>query len=204
MTLRFSALFVLILSCNSFAMDIDSKFVARVLGVSDSKKTVLMNKGNESGLKEGDHAIMSLPSGAVARGVCAKLSPSRSVWSIYRFYDADKLMPNIALTVKIASPVKLTDDESKGLGALAADYGTKTSEAIPEDQTSSGVKKAQEVLAKDFKQSEKLGQFDNADYSNLDDNMIPIPLDPDLDWSGLDGKKDMDKVDPSIDYSNLK
>ncbi|GAB4025406.1 MAG: hypothetical protein Fur0010_28620 [Bdellovibrio sp.] len=196
---------ILFLFSNSIhAMDIDSKFVARVLGVSDSKKTILINKGSESGLKEGDHAIMSLPSGAVARGVVAKLSPSRSVWSIYRFYDADKLMPNVALTVKIASAVKLSDDESKALGALAPDYGTKTSETIPEDQTSTGVKKAQEVLAKDFKQSERLGQFDNSDYSNLEDNMIPQPLDPDIDWSGLDGKKDMEKVDPSTDYSNLK
>ncbi|PJB53469.1 MAG: hypothetical protein CO099_06920, partial [Bdellovibrio sp. CG_4_9_14_3_um_filter_39_7] len=70
--------FIIFLS-QAQAMDIDSKFVGRVLGVSDSKKTVLMNKGHESGLKEGDHAIMSLASGAVARGLVAKLSPSRSV-----------------------------------------------------------------------------------------------------------------------------
>lgn len=195
---------ILMTTLNLQAMDIDSKFVGRVLGVSDSKKTVLMNKGHESGLKEGDHAIMSLASGAVARGLVAKLSPSRSVWSIYRFYDSEKLMANVALTVKITAPAKLTGDESKALGALSENYGEKTSEAIPEDQVSSGQKKEQTQLARGFERNEKLGQFDNSDYTALDDNMIPQPLDPDLDWAALDGKKDLDKVDPSIDYSNLK
>jgi len=78
------------------------------------------------------------------------------------------------------------------------------SEAIPEDQVSTGVVKQQKTLARGFEKNEKLGQFDNSDYTALDDNMIPQPLDPDLDWAALDGKKDLDKVDPSIDFSNLK
>ena len=198
----------LVFFCLSFstqaALKLDTKFVARILGVSDTKRTILVNKGKEHGLGKDQHAKVSLPTGIIARAVVVKLSPSRSVWSVYRFFQSEKIEPQTVATFKISSAVRLTTDESKALGSLA-DKVDKKREPIPKDPES---QKKQKEVAKSILKSEKLiSQFDNVDYSLLqeDDNIITNPkLDPELDWRGLNGKKDRETFDPSLDYSNLK
>jgi len=96
-----------------FALEVDEKLTLRVLKVSDTKKTILINRGTEDGLVVGDHAKFFLTSGVVARGVVVKSSPSRSIWSIYRLIDENKISNDVVMNLKISTPVKVTEDESK-------------------------------------------------------------------------------------------
>jgi len=97
------------------ALEVDEKMTLRVLRTSSSKKTVLINRGLEDGLAEGDHAKFYLTTGVVARAVLTKVSPSRSIWSVYRLVDPDKLVLDKVMNLKIATPVKLTRDKSRML-----------------------------------------------------------------------------------------
>ena len=114
MTMFFSSS-VLLVSCNTWALDIDEKLTMRFLKVSNSKKTVLVNRGSEDGLVVGDHAKFFITQGVIARGVVVKASPSRTIWSIYRIVDPNEVSEGKVLNLKISTPVKLTEDPSKSL-----------------------------------------------------------------------------------------
>ncbi|OUR97216.1 hypothetical protein A9Q84_12890 [Halobacteriovorax marinus] len=111
------SIFLVFLSLNSYSLELDEKLTVRVLGLSSSKKTLLTNRGLEDGLVVGDHAKFFLSTGVVARGVVIKASPSRSIWSVYRVIDAAKIFNDRVMNIKIASPVKLTEDPSRALKA---------------------------------------------------------------------------------------
>lgn len=114
MTLRPLVLFsLLIASSLAHALEIDERLTLRILNTSDTKKTLLINRGTEDGLVEGNHAKFFVSAGVVARGVCVKVSPSRSVWSIYRLVNADFIVKDTVMNLKIAPPVKITQDESR-------------------------------------------------------------------------------------------
>lgn len=97
------------------ALEIDEKLTIRFLKVSNSKKTVLINRGSEDGLVVGDHAKYFITSGVIARGVVEKVSPSRSIWSLYRVVDPSEITDGKVLNLKISSPVKITADPSKSM-----------------------------------------------------------------------------------------
>lgn len=97
------------------ALEIDEKLTLRFLKVSNSKKTILINRGAEDGLAVGEHAKFFITSGVIARGVVEKVSPSRSIWSLYRVVDPAEITDGKVLNLKIATPVKITDDPSKSL-----------------------------------------------------------------------------------------
>jgi hypothetical protein len=110
--------FTLMIGClafKSFALDIDEKLTIRFLKVSNSKKTVLINRGSEDGLVVGDHAKFFITNGIVARGMVEKVSPSRSIWSLYRVVSGEDIVDNKVLNIKIASPVKVTGDPTKSM-----------------------------------------------------------------------------------------
>jgi hypothetical protein len=107
--------FILLFSSQAFSLELDEKLTVRVLGISSSKKTVLTNRGLEDGLVVGDHAKFFLTTGVVARGVVVKASPSRSIWSVYRIIDADKISKDRVMNIKISSALKLTNDPSRAL-----------------------------------------------------------------------------------------
>lgn len=111
----FAFLMLLNLSLNVYALDIDEKLTLRFLKVSNTKKTVLINRGAEDGLVVGDHAKFFITSGIVARGVVEKVSPSRSIWSLYRIVAPEEIIDNKVLNLKIASPVKITNDPTKSM-----------------------------------------------------------------------------------------
>ncbi|MGZ3788519.1 MAG: hypothetical protein ACXVLQ_08360 [Bacteriovorax sp.] len=111
----FLVLITFIASQALFALEIDERLTLRFLKVSNSKKTVLINRGAEDGLAIGDHAKFFITSGVVARGVVEKVSPSRSIWSLYRVIDPAEITDGKVLNLKIASPVKITADPSKSL-----------------------------------------------------------------------------------------
>ncbi|MBL6988868.1 MAG: hypothetical protein ISR65_03785 [Bacteriovoracaceae bacterium] len=111
LVLFFGAFIFLISAAHS--LELDEKLTLRVLKVSDSKKTVLINRGLEDGLVVGDHAKFFQTDGVVARGVVVKASPSRSIWSLYRIIARQFVRNDYVMKLKIASPVELTDDATK-------------------------------------------------------------------------------------------
>lgn len=102
-----------LLSCNTFALEIDEKLTLRTLRLSKTKKTMLINRGLEDGLVVGDHAKFFLTGGVIARGVVVKASPTRTIWSVYRIIDIEQLNEDSVMNLKISTPLKLTDDRSK-------------------------------------------------------------------------------------------
>ena len=103
----------IILTSQVFGLAIDEKLSVRVLKISDSRKTLLANRGLEDGLVVGDHAKFFLTKGVVARGVVIKASPTRSVWSMYRVINANDLAADRMMNLKISKPIKVSDDQSK-------------------------------------------------------------------------------------------
>ena len=97
------------------ALEIDEKLTLRLLRTSNSKKTVLTNRGLEDGLVVGTHAKFFLTEGVIARGVVIKAAPSRSVWSIYRIIDADQLNADTVMNIKISSELRLTEDPTRAV-----------------------------------------------------------------------------------------
>jgi hypothetical protein len=106
---------LLILSTSAFALEVDEKLTVRVVRTSESRKTLMVNRGTEDGLVEGDHAKFIVTAGIVARAVCIRVSPSRSVWSVYRLVNADFIVNDAVMSMKITPAVKITKDESKSL-----------------------------------------------------------------------------------------
>jgi len=110
-------LFMMIFNVSVYSLEIDEKLTMRIIGTSETRKTILVNRGSEDGLIKGDHAKFYLSLGVVARGVCIKASPARSVWSMYRLVNADYIKKDEVMKLKITAPVKITKDESRTLVA---------------------------------------------------------------------------------------
>jgi len=107
---------ILVLSLEAaYALELEEKLTVRFLKVSNSKKTVLVNRGIEDGLVVGDHARFFQTTGVIARGVVVKASPTRSIWSIYRVVDNEEIYPDKAANIKITNMLKITDDPSRAL-----------------------------------------------------------------------------------------
>ena len=113
MKLFFAILFALINT--SYALEVDEKLTVRIIRTSETRKTLMVNRGTEDGLVEGDHAKFITTAGIVARAVCIRVSPTRSVWSVYRLVNADFIVNDSVMSIKITPPVKITKDESKML-----------------------------------------------------------------------------------------
>ncbi|MBT7610980.1 MAG: hypothetical protein HN576_14555 [Bacteriovoracaceae bacterium] len=99
----------------SFALELDEKLTTRLIKVSKTKKTVLLNRGLEDGLVVGDHAKFFLTTGVVARGVVVKSSPTRSIWSVYRIIEKDALYKNKVVNIKITKGMQVTDDQTRSM-----------------------------------------------------------------------------------------
>lgn len=97
------------------ALEIDEKLTLRIINTSESKKTILINRGIEDGIAKGDHAKFFVSDGVIARGVAIKLSPTRSVWSMYRLVNVAFLKEEQVMKLKITPAVKITKDESRML-----------------------------------------------------------------------------------------
>ncbi len=106
---------MLLLPALALALEVDEKLTVRIVKTSESKKTVMLNRGTEDGLVEGDHAKFIVTAGIVARGVVVRVSPTRSVWSIYRLVNADFITNDSVMSIKITPAVKMTKDESQAL-----------------------------------------------------------------------------------------
>ena len=112
---RLIGLAFLMATTSVMALEVDEKLTMRVLKTSETKKTIMINRGTDDGLVEGDHARFIVTAGIVARAVCVKVSPARSVWSVYRLVNADFILPDSVMTLKITPPVKITKDETQAI-----------------------------------------------------------------------------------------
>lgn len=110
--MKFLFLF-LFLTTSVYSLEVDEKLTLRILKISESRKTILINRGSEDGLVEGDHAKFYLTVGVVARAVVVKVSPTRSVWSIYRLVNSDYIKEDQVMNLKISTPVKISSDDTR-------------------------------------------------------------------------------------------
>ncbi len=76
-----SLLLLLLVPFMAQALEVDEKLTVRILKTSESKKTIMINRGTEDGLVEGDHAKFIVTAGIVARAVSVRVSPTRSLLS---------------------------------------------------------------------------------------------------------------------------
>lgn len=106
---------ILLITTSAFALEVDEKLTIRIIKASETRKTIMVNRGTEDGLVEGDHAKFIVTAGIVARAVCVRVSPTRSVWSVYRLVNADFIVNDSVMSLKITPPVKITKDETKTL-----------------------------------------------------------------------------------------
>ena len=102
-------------STSAISLEIDEKLTTRMIEVSSTKKTVLLNRGLEDGLTVGDHAKIFLTSGVIARAVVIKASPGRSIWSIYRLISPEQVVVDKVVNLKITAPLDITNDPSRTL-----------------------------------------------------------------------------------------
>ena len=100
---------------NAKPLEIDEKLTMRILETSASKKTVLINRGHEDGIVVNTHAKFFLTTGVFARGVARKVSPARSIWSIYRIVKPEHIVQQKVANIKISLPIKLTEDPAQGI-----------------------------------------------------------------------------------------
>jgi hypothetical protein len=107
--------FIFMIGFNAHALEVDEKLTIRIIKTSETRKTVMVNRGTEDGLVEGDHAKFIVTAGIVARAVVVKVSPTRSVWSVYRLVNADYIVNDSVMSIKITPPVKMTKDETQSL-----------------------------------------------------------------------------------------
>ncbi len=113
----------------AFSLEIDEKLTIRILDASKSRKTILINRGLEDGLVVGDHAKFFLTTGVVGRGVVVKSSPTRSIWTVYRVIEAEAILKNKVLNIKITKGMQITDDRTRSM--IADKKLLDPSESIP-------------------------------------------------------------------------
>ncbi|MBT7609117.1 MAG: hypothetical protein HN576_05140 [Bacteriovoracaceae bacterium] len=188
--------------CSAWGLEDDRRMIVRILSVSSSKKTILINRGREEGVKIGDHAKISNPvDGYFARGVVSRVSPTRSVWSLYRILNPKPLVTNTVITIKAASKVKLTRDESKAIGILANSY-KKAAKLDPtaEDAPVKSTYKA-DFLKK--KESRNMKYKRGVSYEGLSETFGDGKAKT-IDWRGIDGELDGIKDYDDVDFKQLK
>ena len=173
-------LLVMVLGINlAWALDIDEKLTSRILRVSSSQHTILLNRGLEDGLVLGDHAKFFLPEGVIARGVIVKASPTRSVWSLYRLINPSLIKADTVVEIKIASPVQLTSDPSKAFDRVngPADVLTENKSvaqvtAVPGVPMGNPLPAAENLSASDQEDLADLG-VQTSNVNQLHKNVMP-------------------------------
>jgi hypothetical protein len=140
-----------LLSMNAFALEIDEKLTVRIIKTSETRKTLMVNRGTEDGLVEGDHAKFIVTAGIVARGVVVKVSPTRSVWSVYRLVNADYIVNDSVMSIKISPPVKITKDETQSIvredTPTRVNYNDPTQLGIPLADGAQDITDAEDALS---------------------------------------------------------
>jgi hypothetical protein len=156
---------LLLLPVFAFSLEIDSKLTLRIVKVSSSQKTILINRGVEDGLEKNNHAKFYLSTGVVARGVTVKVSPTRSVWSLYRIVNNNYIVNDQVLKLKITPELKISKDESR---SLVSDDQTAVLSSNPRDLGIPLADGADDMDAKDVANTKSdMKELDWANSSNV-------------------------------------
>lgn len=167
---------ILLFSFTAHSLEVDEKLTIRMLRVSSTKKTILVNRGLEDGLAEGDHAKLFLTTGVFARGVVVKVSPTRSIWSLYRISSPEQIVLDKLANIKITKAVTLTDDPSKSFALESTKSGVDRlsiplapgANDLPNEEIDQSDKEEISAL-----ESDKVVQKDFDDlHSTIEDNSI--------------------------------
>ena len=107
--------FLFLLTKNhAYSLEIDKKLLFSILNFSKSKRTLLINKGSESGLEKGDQAKFYIESkGLVARASVLKTSPTRSLWAVFKYRNKNSVKKGKVLKLIITKKIPLTNDVTK-------------------------------------------------------------------------------------------
>jgi hypothetical protein len=113
---------MLVVFAHSFASnETPQETTLRILKVSRSLKTILVNKGVSDGLQVGQHAIFANENATLARGVVLEATERRSLWGLYRVSWPTLMKPDTLMSMTATNPIKLTDDETRSLGQSQAE-----------------------------------------------------------------------------------
>ena len=97
-----------LIQTNTFSLEIDKKLLFSIINFSKSKRTLLINKGSENGLKKGDQAKFFLkPENLVARATLIKASPTRSLWSVFKYRNKNIVSQVKSPWYRIREPIAL-------------------------------------------------------------------------------------------------
>lgn len=190
---------MLILSFGANALEIDEKLTIRIIKTSETRKTLMINRGTEDGLVEGDHAKFIVTAGIVARAVCVKVSPTRSVWSVYRLVNADFIVNDSVMSLKITPAVKITKDETQSL--VQEDTPTRVG---TDDPTQLGIPLADGAQDITNVNDENLSQADLRALEDNEPSIIPernIEVIGVLNISGLTASAKTESGDDSFNNS---
>jgi hypothetical protein len=99
-------------------LNVGEVMTIRLLDLSSSKRTVLLNRGIEDGIVEETHARFFLTTGVIARAVAVQVAPNRSVWSVYRLVYPDEMVQGNVLQMGITRTMQTTDDPTKAIRAV--------------------------------------------------------------------------------------
>jgi len=102
-------------SLSTYALDNNESLTVRILKISSTKKTILINRGQEDAINIDDQVKFFLDNGVIARGVAVKVTPIRSIWSLYRVNNTNEILVDKIYKIKKTSSYKLTKDITKKL-----------------------------------------------------------------------------------------
>ena len=177
---------------NTFSLEIDKKLLFSIINFSKSKRTLLINKGLENGLKKGDQAKFFLNSESlVARATLIKASPTRSLWSVFKYRNKNIVKKGKVLNLIITKKVPLTNDVTKKIFKSGTFSGK-------EDKILVSKRKNKRTSFSRF-----LAQKPKGDFSAINDMERPKRK-KSVDYSNLVEKKKMSRFSIKTNYDNLK
>ena len=178
---------------NSFSLEVDKKLLFSIINFSKTKRTLLINKGLENGLKKGDQAKFFLNSeNLVARATLIKASPTRSLWSVFKYRNKKIVEKGRVLNLIITKKVILTNDITKKV------FKSETFSGKEDKIVVSNRHKSKRTFATRF-----LSQKPKGDFSAINDMDRPKRKKP-VDYSNLKEKKKTSRFRIKTNYDNLK
>ena len=185
----FSLCFVLVSYPNpSQALIVDKTLQCRLINISHSKRTVLLNRGSEDGLQDGDHAkfYISNSDEIFARAIVRKVSPRRSLWSVYRVINPEYLKKDTILQLSITNPIPLSSDLSRENYLGDQEAKSFSAEAIPISNNEDPPKVPDEDAAGPDNNKRIFPVItDRTNYSSLNE-FDHFERDQRLNWTGVD------------------
>lgn len=192
-TLFFFTCLSFLISKNTFSLEVDKKLLFSIINFSKTKRTLLINKGLENGLKKGDQAKFFLDSERfVARATLIKASPTRSLWSVFKYRNKNIVQKGRVLNLIITKKVPLTNDVTKKI------FKSETFSGKDDKVPVANERKSKRTFSTRF-----LTQKPKGDFSAIN-NMDRPKRKKSVDYSNLKETKKKSRFSIKTNYENLK